>query len=79
MSEFTTADCSDCGNTVSAAPGEHAVCYGIGEEPHPKNVVIRPCGLCGTPITTAEICDECAEKHDGDAVTPTWGTHRYSE
>ena len=44
-----------------------------------KTVVVKPCGICGDPITTAEICAECGEETDGDAMTPTWGKHRYGD
>ena len=36
--------------------------------------VTRPCGICGTPISTAEICEECADESDVDAFTTNWGT-----
>ena len=31
--------------------------------------VVRPCGVCGKPITTAEICQECADDSEIDAFT----------
>jgi len=74
------AECSECGNTVSVDDDGRAVCYGNPEDGfHGHRVVVKPCGICGDPIRTAEICPDCAEKSNTDAVTPTWGKHRYND
>lgn len=65
--------CSDCGNEVETDDDGYAVCYGTPENQHMKRVLIKPCGICGDPITTAEICEDCAEETDWNAMTPTWG------
>jgi ribosomal protein L32 len=69
-----TAECPDCGNTVRADDDGRAVCYGAPPNgPHTETVVLRPCGVCGDPIRTAEICDDCAAETPGDAFTTNWG------
>lgn len=76
--DTTTAECPECGNTVRVDDSGRATCYGTPEHGRHSGVsVIKPCGICGDPIRTAEICADCAEETDGDAFTPTWGTHRY--
>lgn len=71
------ADCGDCGNTVAVDEDGYAVCFGTPKNQHGKTTVLRPCGVCGDPIRTAEICADCAEESDHGAMTPTWGKHRY--
>lgn len=71
------AECGNCGNTVSVDDDGYAVCWGTPHNQHSKRTLVRPCGICGDPIRTAEICQDCADESDTDAVTPTWGKHRY--
>lgn len=63
-----TFNCNDCGREREWN-GELIICWCEKQ----RTVVARPCGICGDPITTAEICRECGDELDGDAMTPTWG------
>jgi hypothetical protein len=67
-------ECPECGRTVSVDEEGYAVCCGSPEVGfHSKVRVVKPCGVCEDPITTGEICQDCAENSDIDAFTPTWG------
>lgn len=72
MSDDSTFECRDCGREYEFE-GERIDCWCDKQ----KTEVVRPCAICGDPITTCEMCPECGEELDGDAVTPTWGSHRY--
>jgi len=66
-------ECPTCGSEFTFT-GEPETCYGSREYGrHSKTIVVRPCGMCGDPITQAEICRECADGLDTDATTPIWG------
>lgn len=60
--------CGDCGREYEF-DGERVVCWCNRQQ----TVVVKPCGICGDPITTAEICPDCGEQTDGDAFTTNWG------
>lgn len=62
--------CRKCG-TPREFSGERVTCWGTTKNPHrgePVDVVY-PCGCCGDPITTAEICSDCADDSETDAFT----------
>jgi hypothetical protein len=67
-----TYQCRECGASHTF-DGERVVCYGRGER-HDGRVVVKPCGICGDPIRTAEICQDCADGSDTDAFTTNWGS-----
>lgn len=75
-SETPQATCSDCGNTVKADEDGYAECWGYPGNMHGKRTLLRPCENCGKP-QPLELCADCGEELEGDAVTPTWGKHRY--
>lgn len=60
--------CRDCGREYEW-DGELIRCWC---DRRPTRVVY-PCGICGDPITTCEICVECGEETDFDAFTRSWG------
>lgn len=66
--------CHDCGKEYEYE-GDPVVCWCNRE----KTRVVWPCTICGDPIQMAEICADCGATTEGDAVTPTWGKHRYTE
>lgn len=73
--DSASGECRTCGNTVSAGEDGYAVCCGTRESgPHREVTVLRPCGVCGTPIRYYELCQDCADDRDGDAFTINWGT-----
>lgn len=74
---ITSAECPECGRTVTTDEDNYATCYGTRETPHSKYNVIRPCGICGDPIQLAEICAECGEETDGNAFSTPWGKRYY--
>lgn len=75
MSEQPTGTCSKCGREHTPDEDGWATCYGRGDSgPHTEVVIFRPCGICGDPIRTAEICRDCADEHEGDAFTTNWGS-----
>lgn len=62
--------CRKC-DSLHTFDGELARCYGTTENPHRHTPVdvVYPCGVCGDPITTMEICQKCADEKDVDAFT----------
>ena len=66
-----TYQCIDCGREYEF-DGERVVCWCD----RVQTVVAKPCGVCGKPITTAEICGVCADESDTDAFTTNWGSGR---
>lgn len=65
-----TFECRKCG-AKRKFTGESIRCYGTAENPHHNDPVdvVRPCGVCGKPITTAEICQKCADDRETNAFT----------
>lgn len=63
-------ECRKCGSK-RVFNDERVTCYGTVENPHKHDPVdvVYPCGACGDPITTGEICQDCADKSDVDAFT----------
>lgn len=71
--EKETYECGTCGNTVRVNEQGFARCAGVPGQWHSLIDVVRPCGICGDPIRTCEICQDCADKTEGDAFTTNWG------
>lgn len=68
--DITHVTCTDCDTTVTVDDTGYAVCYGNPpDDSHAERVLVRPCGVCGDPIRTAEICADCADERDTDAFT----------
>ena len=69
-----TYQCRVCGHSYEFT-GERIVCYGADDNSHKANrvEVVRPCGICGNPITTGEICSDCGNEKDDNAFTTNWG------
>lgn len=71
--EQESYECPECGNTVTVDDDGYATCYGYPGNHHPSFNLVRPCGICGDPIRTCEICQDCADESEGDAFTTNWG------
>lgn len=70
-----TVECRMCGSAKTVGNDGYATCYGNPDDGfHVQNDITRPCGVCGIPIETAEMCQDCADKTGGDAFTTNWGS-----
>lgn len=65
--------CGECEAPKTIDEDGYAECWGTRSYQHSKRTVVRPCGVCGDPIRTAEICTECADESDISVVDPVWG------
>jgi hypothetical protein len=57
-------ECGGCGREYEYE-GERVTCWCDKTQ----TVVVKPCGVCDKPITTAEICRECADESETNAFT----------
>lgn len=60
-----SSECCVCGREHEPDDGGWATCYGSPEHGHHSKVIVwRPCMICGSYITWAELCSDCAEDND---------------